>query len=138
MTTMTEKNIAGLTKTISERLRETYVKIGQHYGYVACIDEAADEIERLQRDPTEDDINRLMAALHNAVSFSANVNCRNIVLGWWQAMHMKATADELWACGLCGWSGNLLPAKHAPDCHNGKALGPFKPTADEPNSGPTA
>lgn len=37
-----------MTNPLSERLRKVYNEIGQHYGYVACIDEAADEIERLQ------------------------------------------------------------------------------------------
>jgi hypothetical protein len=31
-----------------DRLEKAYADIGQHYGYVACIDEAADEIGRLR------------------------------------------------------------------------------------------
>ncbi len=36
--------------TLPEALRKAYVAIGQVYGYVGSIDEAADEIERLQRE----------------------------------------------------------------------------------------
>jgi hypothetical protein len=33
--------------SLPERLRRAYMAVGQHYGYVACLEEAADEIERL-------------------------------------------------------------------------------------------
>lgn len=36
--------------TLPERLRKAYVAIGQVYGYVGSIDEAADAIEELERD----------------------------------------------------------------------------------------
>lgn len=42
------ENVNILTNPLCERLRKAYDDIGQHYGYVGCIDEAADEIEQLQ------------------------------------------------------------------------------------------
>lgn len=34
--------------TLPDRLEKAYVELGQHYGYVACIDEAADRIRTLE------------------------------------------------------------------------------------------
>lgn len=38
-----------MAENLPARLEQAYVDIGQHYGYVSCIDEAADRIRELER-----------------------------------------------------------------------------------------
>lgn len=83
---MTEKNIAGLTKRcdeLVEALREAagdYTAWNKTLGY-----QAADEIERLRRAPTDAECDALEGALFNAECFdwnSADTTSRRIIREW--------------------------------------------------------
>jgi hypothetical protein len=90
-----------MAENLAARLEQAYQEIGQHYGYVACIDEAADRIRELE------------AALRWAVEWVPNpAECSPEPSADIQRIIYEfGSPSETWPCPNCG--GKI---QHAGDC----------------------